>query len=299
MIYKLVSIKTVIAKVYSDLGLGEENLPVSDMISWASEALEKIRAVPIYTQKVTGKNDIPLLQITNYQARLPLDCHSVLQVAYTSDQYGNTGVYPMKYSTGSFGSDPLTTSTSGYTAATSDVITLVMNLYDYTYEEAITWLNNNPDKESTLNNLLDDSGLTGIDSTSNLQLEYKIVPGYIKTNQETGYLMVSYYAVPTDEYGYPMIPDDESFMEAIYWYINMKLKYIEWSNGRVRDAIYLHAENKWKAYARQAYGRAMMPASADEMETFKNVWLRLIPSINAGDSFYNNINNQEKIKTFA
>jgi hypothetical protein len=307
MVYNLVSIKRVIAKVYADLGFNEENIPVSDLISWASEALEKIRAIPMYTHKVTGKDNIPLLQIENYQARLPLDCHSVIQVAYTQDQYGTSGFYPMKYSTGSFegrnnlitASNTLSSDVSTYTTASADVITLVMELYDYTYEEAVTWLNSNADKESTLKTLLDETTSLSNTTTNQYQLEYKIVPGYIKTNQETGYLMVGYHAIPTDEDGYPMIPDDESFMEALYWYINMKLKYIEWSNGRIRDAIYYHTENKWRFYAKQAYGRALMPASADELESFKNVWNRLIPNINAGDSFYQYTDNQEMIKTFA
>ena len=49
--------------------------------------------------------------------------------------------------------------------------------------------------------------------------------------------MLSYQAVPVDSDGYPMIPDNESFEEAIYWYINMKLTYPDWKMGRV-DAVY-------------------------------------------------------------
>ena len=315
MVYNYVSVKTVIAKVYADLGFNEENLPISDMISWAGEALEKIRAIPMYTHKVTGKDNIPLLKIEQYQARLPLDCHSVIQVAYSQDQYGVSGFYPMQYSTGSFEgrnnlTTPSTSSSTAYNSATSDVVTLVMHLYDYTYEEAVTWINNDgtqlvgdtsdptTTKVDVLSSLLNSTSGTGVSTTNQYQLEYKIVPGYIKTNQETGYLMVGYHAIPTDEDGYPMIPDDQSFMEAIYWYINMKIKYIEWSNGRIRDAIYMHAENKWQFYVKQAYGRAMMPATADELESFKNAWVRLIPNVNANKSFYSYIDNQEMIKNF-
>ena len=46
MIYKLTSVKSVIAKVFTDLDLQEETHRVSDMIEWAGEALEKIGAFP-------------------------------------------------------------------------------------------------------------------------------------------------------------------------------------------------------------------------------------------------------------
>lgn len=307
MIYKLTSVKTVLAKVYTDLGLGEENIQLTDMIEWAGEALEKIRAFPVYTNKVTGKENIPLLEIENYQARLPMDCFSVVQIAYTSTADGSGGFLPMKYATGSFeGRAALSSDSNAYTvpnpvAPESSLIALVMNLYDLTYAEAVAKLNNEPDIASTITNLYNNSSniITSDKDTINYQqLEYRIVPGYIKTNVKSGYLMVSYYAIPTDEEGYPMIPDDQSFIEAIYWYINMKIKYIQWSTGKVRDAIYYHAENKWQFYVKQAYGRAMMPASIDEMESVKNVWVRLLPTINAADTFFNYIDQQERLKLY-
>jgi hypothetical protein len=302
MVYTYVSVKSIIAKVITDLGIQEENIPISDMINWSGEALEKIRAIPSYNHKVTGKDNIPLIPINNYQAVLPMDCHTVLQVIYTADQYGNSGFQPMKYSTGSFeGRNDLTVasdSSSTFVPATSDLITLVMRLYDYTYAEAVTYLNDNSDETASLSRLLGSNLASGTGTTNQYQLEYKINNGYIKVNQQTGYLMVAYYAIETDDDGYPMIPDDQSFTEAIYWYINMKIKYIEWSNGRIRDAIYHHAEGKWQFYVKQAYGRAMMPGTIDEMESFKNTWVRLIPNINGADSFLQYIDNQEMIKNF-
>ncbi len=303
MIYNTISVKTIISKVITDLGLTEENIPVSDYVEWSGEALEKIRAIPSYNHKVTGKDNIPLMPIENYQARLPLDCHTVTQVIYTTDEYGNSGFNAMKYATGSFeGRNDLTIASSGtssYVPATNDLIQLVMRLYDYTYAEAVTYLNDNSDETASLSRLLGSNLASGVGTTNQYQLEYKINGGYIKTNQQTGYLMISYYAIETDKQGYPMIPNDQSFIEAIYWYINMKVKYIEWSNGRIRDAIYQHAEGKWQFYVKQAYGRAMMPATIDEMESFKNTWVRLIPNINGGDSFLQYIDQQEQIKTFS
>lgn len=52
MIYKLTSVKRVIAKVFTDLDLKEGDHRITDMIEWASEALLKIGAFPQFTTKV-------------------------------------------------------------------------------------------------------------------------------------------------------------------------------------------------------------------------------------------------------
>jgi len=41
----------------------------------------------------------------------------------------------------------------------------------------------------------------------------------------SGYLKIAYKAIYVDEDGLPLIPDMESFKEAIYWYVTMKFLY--------------------------------------------------------------------------
>ena len=98
--------------------------------------------------------------------------------------------------------------------------------------------------------------------------------------------------MPVDAEGYPMVPDVASFHEALYWYINMKLMYPQWTAGQVRDAVYYDARRSWNFYCKQAYGDAMMP-DADQMESVKNTWLRLVPSINEHSNFFSTLGEQE------
>ncbi len=310
MVYNLVSVKNVIAKVIADLNLQEENILITDFIQWAGEALSKIGAVTTLTNKVTGKEGIPLLEIENYQARLPMDCHNVQQIAYATS-VDSSVFYPMKYATGTFeGSHGLTSdientytgdSNLGVVLDTEELIRLTMALYDITYDEAVVKLNDNPEISSIIENLVGSQATAVIDggTVNEYQLEYKIVPNYIKTNVKEGYLMVSYNAIPTDCDGYPMIPDNESFMEAIFWYINMKLLYIDWRTGNGTRDMYYDAKGTWNFYVKQAYGNALMPASLDEMESIKNAWIRLLPNMNAGDNFFKYMAQQEQIKTFS
>jgi hypothetical protein len=255
MIYNYVSVKKVIAKVFSDLDLGEQPHRISDMIEYCGEALKKIGAFPALITRVTGKEDLPLLTITNYQAKLPADLNTINQVAYSASTKGP--YYPMRYATGSYSSNH----------PTKDVGVIINT-------------QTTPDSEK--------------DTMFSLDYSYIIVGGYIKTNIKDGYLLISYQAIPVDTDKYPLIPDDESFFEALYWYINMKLTYPEWKAGRIRDAVYYDTKSSWNYYRKQAYANAMMP-NPDQLESIKNTWIRLIPEINAHDTFYSTLGEQETI----
>ena len=147
MIYKYSSVKKVIAKVFSDLDIQEGTHRINDWITWAGEAIEKIGAVPQFVHKIAGRNDIPLLEITNYQTLLPHDFHKMVQMAYSPTDEGP--YYPMRSATGSFEKEiPSTVSTDvDDVAATSSLVILAMSVYDLTYEEALNKINTELEKE--------------------------------------------------------------------------------------------------------------------------------------------------------
>lgn len=296
MVYNLISVKRVIAKVFTDLDLKEGDHRISDMIEWSGEALEKIGGFPIFTNKVMGKDGLPLLTIANYQCKLPCDFHSLIQVGYAVDSAGP--FYPMRYATGSFDYGSTDTSTTvSYTAPESDLVTLCMTLYDLDYDDALAKLNAEPNIRTILEAMITPTSATDVyDATSTTyDYTYLIKHGYIKTNQETGYIMLAYQAIPTDNEGYPMIPDNQSYLEAIYWYIVMKLFYPQWVSGRIRDAVYADAKRSWNFYCKQAYGNSMMPNGAEQMEAIKNTWHRLVEEFNEHDSFFSTMGQEQVI----
>jgi hypothetical protein len=300
MVYKFASVKRVIAKVFTDLDLKEGDHRVTDMIEWAGEAVKKIGAFPMLLTKTTGKGGQPLLALVNYQVKLPCDLTTINQVAYSTSETGP--FYPMTYAAGSFDANvpniaiPEENDTTEV-VADRPVIDLAMSLYGDTYAAALTRINTYPAIREQLTALLYNSS-SPLSTRDNVSLSdpytYVVTGNYIKTNIRTGYLMISYQAVPVDDEGYPMIPDDESFEEAIYWYINMKLTYPEWKLGRVRDAVYYDAKSSWNFYRKQTYASAMMP-NTDQLESIKNAWLRLVPEIDEHNTFFSNLNNRQII----
>ena len=158
MVYNNVSIKRVIAKVFADHDLQEGTHRISDFIQWGGEALEKIGAMPAMINKVTGKDNFPLVEVIDYQARLPFDFHRLTQIAYAPTTTGP--YYPMRVATGSFERErpdvPSVIADPEVVASTSDLVILAMSLYDLTYAEALTLINSDDSARSLLNSLLVD-----------------------------------------------------------------------------------------------------------------------------------------------
>jgi hypothetical protein len=274
---------------------------LSDMIEWAGEALEKIGAFPSFTNKVTGKDNLPLLQVENYATKLPNDFYNLIQASFSTNQQGP--YYPMRYGTGNFDSgDPTVADTNDDTvtsdiANNSDLTIFAMTLYDLDYADALAKINNEPDTRSKLTSLLNmkTPTLPGVNNpmATTRDITYVITPGYIKMNVESGWIMLAYQAIPTDSKGWPLIPDDPSFIEAIYWYIVMKLYYPQWVSGTVRDAVYYDARRSWSYFSKQAYGNGLMP-NTDQLESIKNSWLRLIPEINEHMSGFSSLGQEQR-----
>lgn len=296
MVYKLTSCKRVIAKVLTDLDIQEENVRTTDILEWIGEALLKIGGFPQFIVRTTGREDLPVLILSNYQAELPFDFHSLIQISFSSYETGP--FYPMRQATGVLEYNPVVADAVNTgvedIASTSSIVTLAMQLYSLTYEAALELINTEPATRAILSSLLQPGDSTVTSDSVTSDYVYVIRGGYIKTNQETGYLMVTYQAIPTDLEGYPLVPDSESYMEALYWYVVMKLYYPKWVTGSVRDVVYYDAKRSWNYYCKQAYGTAMMP-DRGQMESAKNAWNRLIPNIGEFDTNMSFLGEQQLV----
>ena len=121
---------------------------------------------------------------------------------------------------------------------------------------------------------------------------YIIDCGYIKTSFATGKVCISYMAFPTDEECYPLVPDDISFREAMFWYIYKKLL-LQGITGRNKKLGYEYADSMWQNYCTQARNSANYP-DIDKYESFMNQWVRLVPDINAHSTFFESLNDREQ-----
>lgn len=125
---------------------------------------------------------------------------------------------------------------------------------------------------------------------------YSIKPKYIVLNVKDGYIKVTYKRLFKDVDGMIMVPDLMSYLEAIYWYIDMKITYPLWRIGKIRDSVYLNSKNSWNFFKNKAYGEMMMPTYDQYANGVKNAYNRIIPEMNEDSNALKNIGVQEKVR---
>lgn len=85
---------------------------------------------------------------------------------------------------------------------------------------------------------------------------------------------LAYYAVDTDDEGYPTIAD--SHEDAVSAYIMWKYKSRDYYNGKLPRYIYMDMQQNWNRLCGQARGNDNMP-SPKEMKKVAAFWNSLIP----------------------
>lgn len=248
---RTVSVKNVIAKVYRDLDLREEDNFIN-FIEWSAEALEKIGA---FTQLESKHYNVP---ISNYRGELPDDL-----VYLTPVTYRNYPILPTSNAIDPIKIDTQSSSTAPYAFYQNKIKNKVF---------------------------VDDAGFIDNNTAVKFDnITYKISNGCIKTSVENGILEIVYEAMPIDCDGYPLVPDYVEFKEAVYWYINMKYTYSGWRRGEIRDGVYQDTEKNWHWYCQQAANKAMIP-DLGKLENIKRSYLSLRPRTEQFKKFYDTLN---------
>lgn len=243
-----VSIKTLIAKIYRDLQFTEEEHFV-DIIEWCAEALDHIHVNPQYVST-------PLcFEVDSYKTELPCDFIALDQISYMGEN--------MVASNNSFGFDDTTVPGRYYTPYPA---------YSYNVNKIKNVLFIDPNSTNYFR-----SGHS-----------FKIENGWLKTSFKEGQVSMVYLAHPMDEEGYPLIPDEVSFKEALYWYCNYKYSYAKARLGELATYFYEDAYAKWQYYCNQAGAEALMP-TLTQLEGMKRMYLSLIPKIDSFKRYFNNI----------
>lgn len=290
---RMISSNSIISKVIADLDLKESDIRITDMKEYIMEAVLKIGAIQQFEHKVE------ILPIECHQVSLPCDLYKLDQVAYS--YCCNGGWLPMRKATSSFGvsHDNQCCSKACMLIQDAAMFPLVKNMFNLTNDrEALDKLNEDNNLRETLSALINQNTVPTTngrylgnrmghkDGTMySYDLQYMTKPGYIMTNIPRGYIKISYYAIYTDEDSMPMIPDLESYKEAIYWYVTMKLMYPKKLKGQISQGDYYDIRNSYNFYRKQAYAEAMMPGP-DEIESIKNTYHKLYPEMNDHDTFF-------------
>ena len=289
-LYKTKSSKTVIRKIFRDLKPQDDNW-IDDAIEWIGEALEHIGAAP----QLNLKNCV--LNIKDHKVLLPTDLYYINQVAINdavspvSEKELDSLINKVK----ELQDKILNAQASGieYSSTTSVLneinsrIVVLENVYfkNQNTLQPLQYGASNFHRSMHCENCVNE----------NIAYEdtYIVDNDYIKTSFHTGKICLSYMAFPTDEDCYPLVPDDISYSEALFWYIYKKIL-LSRPEFKKNGINYSFAEQQWKYYCTQARNAANFP-DIDKYESFMNQWVRLIPNINRHDVGFEQLNTREDL----
>lgn len=108
-------------------------------------------------------------------------------------------------------------------------------------------------------------------------LTYKIQGNCIFTAPlEQGQIEIAYQAMPMDEEGYPLIPDNSSYARALEAYIKRAWFTILFDQGKLNGQALARVDQEYSFYVGQAQSEIIMP-TIDQMEAISNMWNTLLP----------------------
>lgn len=119
-------------------------------------------------------------------------------------------------------------------------------------------------------------------------LTYKIQGNCIFTAPlEQGQIEIAYQAMPMDEEGYPLIPDNSSYSRALEAYIKREWFTILFDQGKLNRQVLARADQEYSFYVGQAQSEIIMP-TIDQMEAISNMWNTLLPKDEHRHGFLDN-----------
>lgn len=126
-------------------------------------------------------------------------------------------------------------------------------------------------------------------------LTYKLQNSIIYTSIKEGTIEIAYHAIKVDKEGYPMIPENSSFIQALELYIKKKVFTILFDQGKINNAVLQNTQQEYAWAVGQAQRDLTMP-TVDQMESISNMWTQLLQRNNEHSKGMKQLGRREYIK---
>lgn len=304
---------TTIDRIFAKLGrdIRGTDLHETDIIEWVGECMEEFRMSGIVEQAICFS------EVKNFEALMPEHLNLVLQIArYNNyEEEDNSCILP-KETIQEVTEQSVENSDSCYTEPLDCEGNPIFDDYRPSYIphfdmqwQYIPWTTssyyqNNFTPVRLANNTFFN---TVVCKEINQQVyescedEYTIIEGYerkFRFSFQTGYVAIAYTRTRLDrKTGYPLIPDDKTFIDAIVYYIKWKIMEREDWRGRQGAArLAQDNERKWLKYCSQAKSKAKMPQTLDDYQDLMESSFDMIPDHRKYYGFYGNLGKQQSRK---
>lgn len=133
------------------------------------------------------------------------------------------------------------------------------------------------------------------DKHESVDLTYKIQGNIIFTSMRDGTIEMAYEALAVDSEGYPLIPDNSSFIRALELYIKKQCFTVLFDLGKITPAAYNNVQQEYAWAVGQAQSDLIRP-TIDQMQSLTNSLNTLVVRANEHSSGFVNNGTMEKFK---
>ena len=127
------------------------------------------------------------------------------------------------------------------------------------------------------------------------ELSFKTQGSVIFTSFKTGDIELSYKAIPTDDDGLPLLPDNPVFLKTLELYIKKEWFTILFDMGKISPAVLQNTQQEYAFKAGQCNNEFIIP-SVSEMEAFTRMYNTLVPRVNEFSKSFKHMGDREYIK---
>ena len=117
----------------------------------------------------------------------------------------------------------------------------------------------------------------------------------IYTSFKDGSIQIAYKAIPVDEEGLPMLPDNPIFLKALELYIKKEWFTILFDLGKIQPAVLNNTQQEYAFKAGQCNSEFTIP-SPSEMESISGILNQMVPRVNEFRKGFKDLGNKEFLK---
>ena len=117
----------------------------------------------------------------------------------------------------------------------------------------------------------------------------------IYTSFPEGKVQIAYRAIPVDEDGFPLLIDNDTYLDALEGYIKMKVFEVKFDQQKIPAGVFQNAQQQYYAAAKLLQSEFTLP-SPSEMRSIAAAWNRLIPSMRDFDKSFRHLGDREYLR---
>lgn len=117
----------------------------------------------------------------------------------------------------------------------------------------------------------------------------------IFTSFPEGMVEIAYKAIPVDDDGFPLLIDNEVYLDALELYVKKQIFTVKFDQQKISSGVLQQAQQDYAVAAKLLQSEMTTP-SYSEMESIARMWNTMIPKVREFDKGFKDLGNREYLK---